>query len=58
MRSTLQFYGIDLYDSTKHQATLRIPLHCIVIDVISFIAATKMILEGNVSVAFARDTVM
>ena len=33
-------------------------LHCIVIDVTSFIAATKMILEGKVSVAFARDTVI
>ena len=55
LQSPLAF-PTNSYNSMEYQAASRSSPHCIVIDVTSFIAATKMILEGNVSVAFARDT--
>ena len=49
---------INSYNSIEYQVSSRSSLHCIVIDVTLFIAATRMILEGKVSVAFACDTVI
>ena len=41
----------------ENQVVLISLLHYIVIDITPFIAAIKMILEGKVRVAFARNTV-